>query len=250
MKIEAFLRHKDYREAADSGLLLWRQNFIFFLPFFAVPFWVFAFVLRIFLPDNLQYYSWIIIWFLKPLFDRIILHIISIRFFEKDAGSKRLCQGIGKSLCRGLAGDLLWRRFSPFRSVMMPVRVLERNLKSEKNITERKNNLKKNGIGYCIVLTIWGIAAEIALLTGQILFTAAMAEITSRGFISSIESFLNVEIYLYAAWCINYMLVESIYVCMGFSLYVNSRIKAEGWDIEIIFKSFAEKYVNRENTAC
>jgi hypothetical protein len=38
------------------------------------------------------------------------------------------------------------------------------------------------------------------------------------------------------------MLVETIYVCMGFSLYINSRIEVEGWDLEIKFRSFAEKY--------
>jgi hypothetical protein len=37
------------------------------------------------------------------------------------------------------------------------------------------------------------------------------------------------------------MLVETLYVCMGFSLYINSRIEVEGWDIEITFRSFAEK---------
>jgi hypothetical protein len=37
------------------------------------------------------------------------------------------------------------------------------------------------------------------------------------------------------------MLVEPIYVCMGFSLYINSRIEVEGWDIEILFRDFAEK---------
>ena len=241
----AAFKRMNFKEAADTGLLLWKENFLFFMPFFAIPFWVCAFSLRIFLPGNLQYLSWLSIWLLKPFFDRLVLHVISIRFFENGAGLKRLCQGLGKSIRRGLIGDLLWRRFSPLRSAMMPVRVLEHNINTGKGIAQRKRNLKKGGIGYCFLLTIWGIAVEIALLTGEILFAITMAELILKGFVSSAGSLSNVMIYIYAAWCINYMLVETIYVCMGFSLYINSRVEVEGWDIEILFRNFAEKHKDK-----
>ncbi|MCL2442664.1 MAG: hypothetical protein FWD13_04275 [Treponema sp.] len=245
--MSAYLKRKEIREAADTGLLLWKENFLLFLPFFAIPFWVCAFSLRIILPDNLMLLSWFFIWLLKPLFDRLILHVISIRFFEKNAGLKRLCRGLGRSLWRGLIGDLLWRRFSPLRSAMMPVRVLEYNIKTGSGISQRKKNLKKGGIGYCSLLTVWGIAVEIALLAGEILFVIAMAELISKGMIASVGNLPNVMIFIYAAWCFNYMLVETIYVCMGFSIYINSRIIIEGWDIEIFFRNFAKKHKNKIN---
>ena len=56
------------------------------------------------------------------------------------------------------------------------------------------------------------------------------------------DSPVKAEIYIFALWCFNYMLVETIYVCMGFSLYINSRIEVEGWDLEIKFRSFSQKY--------
>jgi len=234
-------KHRNSREAADAGLLLWRQNFTLFLLFFALPFWVIAFSLRLIFPGNLKYICWLLIWFLKPLFDRIILHIISIRFFDKDANVKRLFQGLWKNIRRGLAGDLLWRRFSPLRPAVMPVRVLERNLKTGKSILQRKQILKKGGIDYCFLITIWAVSVEIILLAGEIIFFIAAAEIFAQGFISSIDSMLDLEILIYAAWCLNIILIETIYVCMGFSLYINSRIEVEGWDIEIKFRGFAEK---------
>jgi hypothetical protein len=242
-------RSKDFREAADSGLLLWRENFIFFLPFFAFPFWVCAFALRL-LPGKEQYFSWLALWLLKPLFDRPILHVISIRFFENGASMERLFKGLGKTIFRGLPGDLLWRRFSPLRSAMIPVRVLEPAAKSEKEnygfgkrlLAERKKLLKKGGLGYCLFLSVWGASLEIVLLAGEILFFITMAELMRKGFISSFASSLqDAEIYIFAAWCFNYMLVETLYVCMGFSLYINSRIEVEGWDIEITFRNLAEK---------
>jgi len=239
------LGYKDFREAADTGLLLWRKNFISFMPFFAIPFWVCAFTFRL-IPGLQLYWPWLLIWLLKPLFDRPVLHIISVRFFEKGANWNRLCRGLGKSLRRGLLGDLLWRRFSPFRSAMMPVRVLEQNPKSGRQMSQRKKLLKKGGAGYCFLLTIWGISVEIALLTGVLLFLVIMSDLIMDEFLFSMwQSFRDFEIYIYAIYCFIFMLVEPIYVCMGFSLYINSRIEVEGWDIEIIFRDFAEKLKNK-----
>jgi hypothetical protein len=238
---EGYLRHKDSREAADAGLLLWRENFASFILFFAIPFWVCAFALRL-LPGKAQYFSWLILWLLKPLFDRPVLHIISVRFFESGADMKRLLHGMGKSLYHGLLGDLLWRRFSPFRAAAMPVRVLEPRKETGNRFADRIKLLKKGGLGYCFLLSCWGVAIEIALLTGEIFFLSIiMSDLTGMDFGSFPVFSKDTEIYIFAAWCFNYMLVETIYVCKGFSLYINSRIEVEGWDIEVIFRGFAEK---------
>jgi len=240
-------KQKDSREAADSGLLIWRENFVNFIPFFAIPFWICAFALRL-LPGSLQYFSWLILWMLKPFFDRIILHIISIRFFESGAGIKRFLRGLGKSILRGLAGDLLWRRFSPLRSAIMPVRVLESRKKSRKENAQRIKLLKNGGLNFCFFLTLWGVAVEIALLLGEFVFFVFMANLyfTNIDISFDREFFEKTEIYIFAAWCINYIIIETIYVCMGFSLYINSRINVEGWDLEIMFRGFAEKIKSKK----
>jgi hypothetical protein len=231
------LRRRSPWEAADSGLLLWRENLAYFLPFFALPLWICAFGLRV-LPDNMRVWSWMGLWFLKPLFDRPVLHIIAIRFFENPSGAGRLFRGLGKSLLRGLPGDLLWRRLSPLRSAVMPLRVLE-NLKG-KEARKRKRTLAPGGLHFCLLLTIWGLALEVVLLGGEILFALVMSETIREDYISSLSDFLiQSEIFFFAAWCINYMLVESLYVCMGFGLYINSRVEVEGWDIELLFRQFA-----------
>ncbi|MCL2801757.1 MAG: hypothetical protein FWD28_08380 [Treponema sp.] len=243
MKVDSSFRRKSFREAADAGILLWRKNFISFIPFFAVPLWVFAFTLRLILPGNYQYFSWLIIWFLKPLFDRLVLHVISIRFFEKDAGYKRLCKGIFKTMFRALPGDLLWRRFSPYRSAMMPMRVLERNVKKGAALKNRKNQLSEGGVDYCFLITIWALVLEGVFLYGEYIFLYLMNyEILNSAFYW--DSFADIEIFIYAAWCFNLILIETLYVCMGFSLYINSRMMTEGWDIEILFRNFMEKIKN------
>jgi hypothetical protein len=237
-------RKMDSRSAADAGFLLWRECFVNFLPFFAIPLWLCAFALRL-LPGNLIYFSWLILWFLKPLFDRPVLHIISVRFFESNAGIKHFFKGLGKTLWRGLPGDLLWRRFSPLRAAMMPIRTLEySSKKSIKETVKRKELLKRSGIGYCFLLTCWGIVLEITLLSGEITFFMMITNLMDIGndvSVFTIEFFRKAEVFIFPAWCINYILIESLYVCMGFSLYINSRIEVEGWDIEIMFRNFAKK---------
>ena len=234
------LRRKSPWEAIDGGLLLWRENLAWFLLFFALPFWICAFALRL-LPGKAQYVSWLVLWLLRPLFERPILHVISVRFFESGAGVKQLCRGLSKMLFRGLAGDLLWRRFSPLRSAMMPVRTLENS--GWGKFRGRKKNLRAGGLGYGFFLTLWAGMLEIALLAGEILFFVIMAEFIQDDLVDSLgSSFARSEIFIFAAWCVNYMLVETLYVCMGFSLYLNSRVETEGWDIEILFRELAEKH--------
>jgi hypothetical protein len=232
------LRRRSPWEAADAGLLLWRANFFYFLPFFALPFWLCAFGLRL-LPEKILPWSWFILWYLKPLFDRPILHVISVRFFEPRSGTGRLLRDLGKTIFRGLPGDLLWRRFSPLRSAVMPLRILEK-LRG-KGIKQRKAYLEKGGLYFCAFLTIWGAALELVFLAGEVLFSLIMIELLQEDYISSLGGFfINSEIFFFAAWCFNYMLVESIYVCTGFGLYINSRVELEGWDIEILFRKFTE----------
>ena len=233
------LRHRSRWEALDAGILLWRDNFAYLLIFFALPLWLCAFGLRI-IPERLRYLSWIFLWLLRPLFERPALHVISVRFFEKGAGLKRLCSGLFKTITRGLAADLSWRRFSPVRAAMMPVRTLE-GLKF-KQIAERRKILKKGGLGFCSVLTAWSIIMELILLGGEFLLLLITLEILQPGLFSTVEEIVDGwEIFIYAAFCVNSMLIGSLYVCMGFSLYLNCRVELEGWDLEILFRGLAEK---------
>ena len=240
------LRRRSGWEAADSGVLLWRDNAAWFLIFFALPFWVCAFVLRM-LPGRAENVSLVLLWWFKPLFDRLVLHVIAARFFAGASGG-HLCRGLGRNVLRGLFGDLLWRRFSPLRAAMLPVRMLE-HLPFRK-IGERRRALQKGGLGFCWLLTLWGMALQTVLLCGELLFVLVMQEMIQPGSGFSLDVFSryftnNTSLLFFSLWCFNYMLVESLYVCMGFGVYLNSRFEAEGWDIEILLRSFAEKAKKR-----
>ena len=233
------LRQRSVWEAADSGILLWRDCFLYLIPFFAIPFWACAIFIHFIAGFNLML-SCFILWWLKPFFDRLILHVVSRRFFSRDndkTNSTKLRKGILESILRGLLGDLLWRRLSPFRASRMPIRVLEK-LKG-KRYKERKKALALGGLNFCIIISAICILLELMLLTGEIGFISIFLQLFSANslilLISEIEYFW---IIFYILFSFNYILSESFYVCMCFGLYINSRIEVEGWDLQLQFQTF------------
>jgi hypothetical protein len=228
------LRQRSGWEAADSGILLWRKNFFCFAPFFALFAALFALAFGL-LPGSLRVWSYVLLWWLKPLFDHLILGIISVRFFEPGARLKRLLRGAGRTLGKGLAGDLLWRRLSPWRSARMPVRLLEGL--GGKKARERLRDLEGRGLNFGILLTAVSLILEGLLLAGELSFCIVTLEMLMPGFMSSLnEGISGLEGFVFFACGLNYLLVESLYVCMGFGLYVNSRIEREGWDLQLLFQ--------------
>jgi hypothetical protein len=179
---------------------------------------------------------------------------VGVRFFEPGAGMRRLFRGLGKSIFRGLVGDLLWRRFSPWRAAVMPLRVLERpavffggKKKKRPRLRERKRALANGGLHFSLFLTAWCFTLQWVLLLGEGLFILMINQLFSDVSLWSLSQFFTGKgLYYFAAWCVNYLVVESLYVCMGFGLYLNSRVDVEGWDLELMFRNFANR---RKNTA-
>jgi tetratricopeptide (TPR) repeat protein len=82
---------------------------------------------------------------------------------------------------------------------------------------------------------------EIMLLGGEFIFALVMMQF----FLPDLNWSLHLEpqnivLAFYIAYCVNYILVESLFVSMGFSLYINCRNETEGWDIQLLFQKFAQ----------
>jgi hypothetical protein len=233
------LRRRSGWEAADSGILLWKDARGYLLVFFVLPLGLCAVCLRL-IPALPRYWSYLILWWLKPLFDRSILHVLGVRFFEPRSGFSRLIKNLGGSLRRGLAGDLLWRRFNPWRGALLPLRILERL--SGRAYKQRRAALIPGGIKFCALLTNLCLILEFILLAGEIGFILMLTELMRPDMIHSIsDNLLFLEPMVFAAYCFNLALTEGLYVSMGFGLYINSRVETEGWDLQLLFQSFARK---------
>jgi hypothetical protein len=123
----------------------------------------------------------------------------------------------------------------------MPIRILEK--RKFRELKRRKQTLERGGIDFCIFITILGLVLEIALLGGEILFSLTMTELLRPDMMPFLQRyFAEFEVCIFAAYCLNYILIESLTVAMGFGIYINSRIEAEGWDLEILLRQFAESH--------
>ncbi|MCL1818812.1 MAG: hypothetical protein FWG35_07760, partial [Spirochaetaceae bacterium] len=230
------LRRRSGWEACDSGLLLWRRNFLPLFLFSGFPLAALALALRLSpLPIFVSYAA---LWWLKPLGDRFSLHVIAVRFFQPLATPWRLFAGLGRELLRALPGDLLWRRFSPWRSARLPVRILE--ILKGKNYRQRISFLKEGGLGFGFLLQLFCLYLEFAVLAGEIAFISIMLQFWSEEAVLGWEEFItNYEAFVFCLWCFNQVLIESLFVAMGFGLYINSRVAREGWDIQLLFAGAA-----------
>jgi hypothetical protein len=212
---------------------LWRQNFPPLFLFCALPAGALALALRLFVDTPIV--SYIVLWWLKPLADRIILHVLAVRFFRPGCAARGLFAGLGRNLLRGLAGDLLWRRFSPWRASRLPVRMLE--ILKGRAYRQRISFLNGGGLGFCFFLTVFCCALEYMVIGGEIGFVVLMrlmfGEMFTAGLGTAVFAF---EYGFFWLWCFNLVLLEGLFVCMGFGLYINSRVAVEGWDIQLLLQ--------------
>jgi hypothetical protein len=66
----------------------------------------------------------------------------------------------------------------------------------------------------------------------------------------SIGDFLaQEEVFVFIAYCVNYMLIGSLYGAMGFGVYINSRVETEGWDLQILFQKFESAKTREDSSA-
>ncbi|MCL1814350.1 MAG: hypothetical protein FWG27_00795 [Treponema sp.] len=242
-------RRRSGWEATDMGIFLWRINWFSLLLFMGIPAGM-LFALNLILAG--LNFEWaplttaLLIWWLKPLLDRFGLQVVSVRFFEPRSSFRRLFRGLGKTLRTALAGDLLWRRFSFFRSARMPLLVLER-LKA-KNYIRRKQILARNGLGFGLALTLICIGITTALEFGELQFLQGTVGQIKR-YDSILELISEENALISALFWITLILIEMLYVCMGFGLYINSRVETEGWDIELLFKKCVEKAEHKNRSS-
>ncbi|MDR1933559.1 MAG: hypothetical protein LBQ57_12150 [Spirochaetales bacterium] len=238
-------RRRNGWEAADSGVLLWRQNFRPLLVFSGLP--LCALALALWFADVSPPLCFLIVWWLKPLWDRLALHVVSVRFFEQLSPPRRLLKGLAETVFRGFPGDLLWRRFSPWRAARLPVRALE-NLWG-KNYRRRISFLRGGGLGFSFFLTVFGLSLECAVLLGEAGFVNIITELLAENLFSyASEFFVYAWTGLFALWCLNLALLESLFVCMGFGLYVAGRVEVEGWDIQLLLRKAVRAEENRRKT--
>lgn len=241
------LRPRQPWEAADLGCALVRRDYGAVLAAWCatvLPLWL---LVALLMRNHPAYFS-LVVWWLKPLYDRVPLHLLSRSAFGVKTRLAQTLKSLPGLWGRFLLPALLWRRLSPARSFAMPVWMLEGQ--RGKKLRSRLKALDAEGGGSGATLTWVFIKLEIAVFLGLLALTSFAAP--SSGFEDYEEFFAAAESgsmvfpdAWYWWWNICYLLavliVEPFYAGAGFGMYLNSRSKLEGWDIDLAFRKTAAR---------
>jgi hypothetical protein len=186
------------------------------------------------------------LWWLKPVFDRFVLHVVSRAVFGTVPGVRETLAAWREILTPGLAAALTLYRLQPARAALLPVWQLERQ--TGVAAADRRRVLGRRldgGFGATVIGLHFEAVFFIALaLVGALLEPAG----ANAGFEFS-DLFrprpddpvawwdLYDSLYYVAAVSI----VEPLYVSAGFALYLNRRAILEGWDIELQLRRLDER---------
>ncbi|PID50675.1 MAG: hypothetical protein CR991_00210 [Proteobacteria bacterium] len=242
------VRQRSPWEAVDLGFRLTQQHWKHVFPTMLLWFVLIGSVLWLLLPRDYLWLASLIFWWLKPLYDRILLHIYSHSLFAHYLTSAEVFSALPRLITHtGLLGALSWRRFSLSRAYNLPIWQLEQLRGEEKR--KRQQLIYLQGHSNAVWLSIICLHLELILFgslfvlliffdpTGvylehlQAVFTQSASE---EGFY--IHSLMNYSFYILVVF-----IIEPFYVAAGFTLYLNRRTQLEAWDIEIAFRSIGER---------
>ncbi len=235
-KIEAVVRPRNPWESIDLGFSMVQR---WWKPLYKV--W-FAIVLPLFLSLHLFFYFFyeslwmasLMIWWLKPFLDRILLHFFSQALFGEQPS---IWQTLKASLFKTrLLLALSLGRFDFARSFNLPVLQLE----GGKGATAARINLlqKNNTRKHAVWLTIVCLHFEGIIFLSLFGFVYFMMPLSYSADFFALEG-LGVEILSMISHFLVLSIVEPLYVAGGFALYLNRRTHLEAWDIYLAFRRIA-----------
>ncbi len=233
-------------EAVDLGVRMakrwWVPLSLIFL-IMSFPFWL----LISFLPKLDLYWKFFIFWLLLPLYERPLLLFLSRAVFNELLSAKAILKQSSSIIFKQLLSTLTFRRFSPTRSMDVPVVLLEglsgKKRASRLSVLHRADSAPATWISFIGVFCVFAIATAIFLIIIQ--FMSQIAEtpwwkVMDGGGWNSFYDQLAGYIY-YSLMYLAVVLVTPFYVSAGFALYLNRRIQLEAWDVEIAFKRMVAK---------
>ncbi|WP_434679959.1 DUF4129 domain-containing protein [Pseudomonas sp. R1-18] len=240
------LRPRTPWEAIDLGVLLAREHRTLLMTSWAiVTLPIFVVLSLVF--HNQPYLAILLFWWLKPLFERLPLLILSQALFGSVPTLKQALKAWPGTLRSQLVPSLLWRRLSLSRSFLLPVQQLE-NLSGAPRAL-RVQTLSRTDLRAARLLTLVGVHLEAALWIGLSVLLYALipqqleTEWLWRNLLSTEVDANPIDHLTNAFYALVLIVWEPVYVACGFSLYLNRRTVLEAWDIELIFRRLRQRLV-------
>lgn len=192
---------------------------------------------------NLVAWVSVVVMWLKPLFDRVILYLLSHAVFGELKNWRDAWGALPRLMWRtGLLRSLTLARLSPMRSFVQPVTQLE--AQHGKPARERRRLLARQAGGAAFWLTftmmnfelimaialfglVWMMLPE-QLTEDATFFTLALNRADNP---SQLADFILSAVYISIV-----AFLEPFYVAAGFALYLKRRTDLEAWDVELALR--------------
>ncbi|KAF1712665.1 DUF4129 domain-containing protein [Pseudoxanthomonas kalamensis DSM 18571] len=188
----------------------------------------------------------LLMWWLKPVFDRIPLYVISRATFGAVPSVRETLAAQRGWGWKRMLGFLTWRRLGPARSLYLPIDLLEGV--DGARLRDRRRVLGGAVYGNAVLLTMICAAFEAMLVLGGVatIFMFVPVEYLPET-VRAGWALINEQTPWWAkigwnALCwLGMTLVEPYYVGAGFGLYLNRRTQIEAWDVEIAFRRLRQR---------
>ena len=243
------LRRRSPWEAVDLGCAMarrwWRPAFAAWLTIYLAAAVI---VLAVF--GTNQFAALFTLWWLKPVFDRAVLEVLSKSVFGERPRVREVLGAVMRS--PGLIASLTLYRFDLARSFNLPVWHLERLRGGAASARARAlhGRSRRQAVWTTIVFlhfegvilfSLWG---AIDLLTpapysGEFGLMSMFARETPLW-----QQWLQTGFYV-----LTVSLLEPFYVAAGFALYLNRRTQLEAWDVELALRRYARRAVESPRAA-
>ncbi|MCQ4249394.1 DUF4129 domain-containing protein [Pseudomonas stutzeri] len=238
------IRPRSAWEAIDLGALLARRHARLLMLSWALL------TLPVFVLLSLLFWSHpslalLLFWWLKPLYERLPLFILSRSLFGDIPTLQQSFRALPGLLRRQWFASLTWRRFSLTRSFDLPVMQLEEL--SGPTRKQRLRVLQQRDARAARWLTIVGVHLESGLWLGALALIYLMipapliADLSWMDLLRLDQDWLWFEHLSNLLYALVLVFWEPIYVASGFSLYLNRRTTLEAWDIELSFRRLQER---------
>lgn len=242
-EIAIILRRRNPWEALDLGhamLRAWARRV--YGAWFAT-YWPAGIAISLLLWSSPEYVMFVL-WWLKPLFDRVLLHVCGRSVLGNDSGVRDVLRELPRLWCApGVLSALSLRRFSLARSFLLPVWQLEEQRGAAARARFRL--LSRRYRGYAVWLTFFCANMSTVLLFAILI--AGLALVPGDGQNLSLWQWFGGDasrgqlLVSNVAFMLAETVVEPLYVASGLALYLNRRSELEAWDIERGLRRLADR---------
>lgn len=186
-----------------------------------------------------------ILWWLKPLLERIPLYVASEALFGHVPGVRETLRALPRVMRVHALRALTVYRLAPARSFTLPVVVLE-GLRGQAQ-SERIRTLRWQSGGVPTLLTVVCVHVEQLVLCGGL--TALAVIFLPESASLELEDLLPwggagvhaLEIAQLGVEAVAISIMAPFYTVAGFSLYLHRRVYLEGWDIDLVFRGLSRR---------